>query len=337
MGYYIGSKVLARFKAQDRLEGISSYRCRASSIVRERRSDLWYRVTVGQKLVVVAVSLRAVYNAAAQNWSFAWIGTRERMPLTPSQLQKTWIDFKVYKSPESRDAIINHYAYLVKITAGRLVTSMPGGLDREDLVGAGVIGLVKSVDQFDPTRDVKFETYAIALIRGAILEMLRDEDWVPRSIREKLKALDRSTMALETKLGRPATEHEVAEFMGITTQEVGELSVRMGRTNVYSLDDILGGTDGDDNIHFVELIVDEDTNPGGEVEGREIRRILGVGVDKLPERERLVVALYYYEGLTFKEIGKVLNVSESRVYQLHTQAMTRLRVFMRQEGAARAA
>jgi RNA polymerase sigma factor for flagellar operon FliA len=253
------------------------------------------------------------------------------MPLSPEQLNRSWQDFKVYKNPNARVELINHYAYLVKITAGRLVTSLPNGLDREDLVGAGVIGLVKSVDQFDPTRDVKFETYAIALIRGAILEMLRDEDWVPRSIREKLKALDRTMMALETRLGRPATDVEVAETMGISRQEVSELMVRMGRTNVYSLDDILGTGDGDDHIHFVDLIVDDAANTGGEVEGREIRRILAAGVDRLPERERLVVALYYYEGLTFKEIGKVLNVSESRVYQLHTQAMNRLRNFMRQE------
>ena len=236
------------------------------------------------------------------------------MPLSPEQLKRAWMDFKVYKGPEARAELINHYSYLVKITAGRLVTSLPGGMDREDLIGAGVIGLVKSVDQFDPTRDVKFETYAIALIRGAILEMLRDEDWVPRSIREKLKALDRCMMSLETQLGRPASE------------------VEMGRTNVYSLDDILSTGDSDDHIHFVELIVDETANPAGELEGREIRRILAAGVDKLPERERLVVALYYFEGLTFKEIGKVLGVSESRVYQLHTQAMTRLRNYMHQEG-----
>lgn len=254
------------------------------------------------------------------------------MPLSTEQLQRAWVDFKVYKQPEARLELINHYSYLVKITAGRLVTSVPGGLDREDLVGAGVIGLIKSVDQFDPTRDVKFETYAIALIRGAILEMLRDEDWVPRSIREKLKALDRATMSLETKFGRPATDVEIAEHMGISVSEVSELMVRMGRTNVYSLDDILTTSDGDDSIHFVELIVDEQSNTGGEIEGREIRRILSSGVDKLPDRERLVVALYYFEGLTFKEIGKVLGVSESRVYQLHTQAMNRLRHHMHEEG-----
>lgn len=259
------------------------------------------------------------------------------MPLSPEHLKRSWVDYKVYQDPNARVELINHYSYLVKITAGRLVTSLPGGLDREDLVGAGVIGLIKSVDQFNPTREVKFETYAIALIRGAILEMLRDEDWVPRSIREKLKALDRAQMTLETKLGHPASERELAEYLGISDAEVSELMVRMGRTNVYSLDDILNTHDSDDHIHFVEMIVDETANPSGETEGREIRRILTSGIDRLPERERLVVALYYFEGLTFKEIGKVLGVSESRVYQLHTQAMNRLRNFLREQGAAQVA
>lgn len=255
------------------------------------------------------------------------------MPLSPEILQKSWIDYKVYKNPDARNELINHYSYLVKITAGRLVTSLPGGLEREDLVGAGVIGLIKSVDQFDPTRDVKFETYAIALIRGAILEMLRDEDWVPRSIREKLKALDRGQMHLELQFGRPASERELAEHLGISDVEVSELLVRIGRTNVYSLDDILTTGDADDHIHFIDMIVDDKANTAAEAEGREVRKILSTSIDRLPDRERLVVALYYFEGLTFKEIGKVLTVSESRVYQLHTQAMNRLKNHMREQGA----
>jgi len=258
------------------------------------------------------------------------------MPLTPDNLQRTWVQFKVYKDPDARVGLIDHYSYLVKITSGRLVTSYPGGLDRDDLISAGVIGLIKSVDQYDPTREVKFETYAIALIRGAILEMLRDEDWVPRSIREKMKAVDRAQIAMEPELGHPATPKEIAERVGMSEQEVNDLLFRMGRTNVYSLDDIIGGSgrQGDDGIHFVDMIVDEDANTDAEMEGRELRRLLASGVDRLPERERLVIGLYYFEGLTFKEIGKVLGVSESRVYQLHTQAMGRLRTFMQEQGSA---
>lgn len=260
------------------------------------------------------------------------------MPLSDELLKRAWIDFKVYKDPAARNDLISHYSYLVKITAGRLVANLPGGMDREDLISSGVIGLIKSVDQFDPTRDVKFETYAIALIRGSILEMLRDEDWVPRSIREKLKALDRSQMALESRLGRPATERELAESLGVSEMEVSELLVRAGRTSVYSLDDIMGhNAEGDDHVHFIEMIVDENAQPENEVEGREVRRILAAGIDRLPERERFVVALYYFEGLTFKEIGKLLAVSESRVYQLHTQAMGRLKNFMRDQGAVHVA
>ena len=254
------------------------------------------------------------------------------MPLSSEQLRRAWTDFKVGQDPNARVEIINHYAYLVKITSGRLVTSLPGGIDRDDLVGAGVVGLIKAVDQFDPSRDIKFETYAIALVRGAILEMLREEDWVPRSIRDKLRVLERVQKSLETKFDRSPTDHEVAEEMGVSVQEVSELLVRIGRTAVYSLDDILTNAEGDDTMHYKDLIVDEDADPRREMEGREIRKLLGEGVELLPERERLVVALYYYEGLTFKEIGRVLTVSESRVYQLHTQAVGRMRNYMQAEG-----
>src|SRR6476469_2589819 len=161
------------------------------------------------------------------------------MPLSPEQLQRSWIEYKVYKDPRARVDLINHYSYLVKITAGRLVTNVPGGLDRDDLVGAGVIGLIKSVDQFDTNRQVKFETYAIALIRGAILEMLREEDWVPRSIRERVKLLERTYLQMETVLGRPPSEHEVARELNMILEEFNKLLVETGRTNLLSLDDIL--------------------------------------------------------------------------------------------------
>lgn len=250
------------------------------------------------------------------------------MALSVDQLKRAWIDFKVYKDPSARVGLIDHYSYLVKITAGRLVANIPNGLEKEDLVGAGVVGLVKSVDQYDPTREVKFETYAIALIRGAILEMLREEDWVPRSVRDKLKALERAQNSLETEHGRPPTVREVADHLKLGEGDVRELMTRLARTSIYSLDDILVSSDGGERAYFIEMIEDQRDNPEEETAGRHLRRLLSSGVDGLPERERLVVSLYYYEGLTFKEIGKVIGVSESRIYQLHANAMQKLKDYI---------
>ena len=252
------------------------------------------------------------------------------MQLSAESLKNAWEDFSVYRKPLARADLIQHYAYLVKVTVGRLVATLPGGLEREDLISSGVVGLIKAVDHYDITRDVKFETYAIALIRGAVLEMLREEDWVPRSIREKLRALDRAVMNLETELGRPPSEQEIADRMQIPMQQVSELIVRTSRTTVHSLEDVIGS--GDDGLRLVDLIVDDGMNTDKEIQGREMRRILVQGTDRLPEREKLVVALYYHRGLTFREIGKVLGVSEPRAHHLHTQAMNRLRSHMIHQG-----
>src|SRR5476649_7053 len=145
---------------------------------------------------------------------------------TTVNIPDLWKRFKKRSDQKARDTIINHYAYLVKITAGRVVTSLPPNLERDDLVSAGVMGLIKAVDQFDATRQVKFETYAIALIRGAILETLREDDWVPRSIRERIKALDRTYMQLELSLGRPATEDEVAADLNLEPEAFQKLLVK---------------------------------------------------------------------------------------------------------------
>ncbi|HWP30301.1 MAG TPA: FliA/WhiG family RNA polymerase sigma factor [Fimbriimonadales bacterium] len=252
--------------------------------------------------------------------------------LTREQLGRLWKAYKENGDLEARNQIIQNFAHLVKITTGRVVTSTPNGIDREDLISAGMIGLIKAVDQFDPNRDVKFETYAIALIRGAVLEMLRGEDWVPRSVREKIRALQRTIMDYEAKNGKPPSDEQIADLMGLTQDELQILYQQEARSGLLSLDDIFTGTDAEEHLHFAELIIDENSAPDAEAEGREARRILAKGIDKLPERERLVIALYYYEGLTFKEIGQVLGVSESRVYQLHTQAMLRIRTYMQTQG-----
>jgi RNA polymerase sigma factor FliA len=259
--------------------------------------------------------------------------TKDDKTILASDTQELWRRFKLRGDLFARDRLINQYAYLVKITAGRVVTSLPPNVERDDLVGAGVVGLIKAIDQYDMSRQVKFETYAIALIRGAILEMLREEDWVPRSVRERVKTLERTYLQLEISLGRPATEDEVATSLGIEKDALQSILADTGRASLLSLDDVIVGTDGSERIHLADVINDDSAGPLSEVEAKEMRRSLVTAVDRLPEREKLVVSLYYYEGLTFKEIGKVLSVSESRVYQLHTQAVLRLRGYLARDVA----
>lgn len=253
--------------------------------------------------------------------------------ISVTETQDLWRRFKLHGDLGARDRLINRYAYLVKITAGRVVTNLPPNIEREDLVGAGVVGLIKAVDQYDVSRQVKFETYAIALIRGAILEMLREEDWVPRSVRERVKSLERTYLHLEMTLGRPAEEDEVASAMGLQIDDFQTLLADTGRATMMSLDDIIVGSDGNEHIHLADVIDDNSVGPLTLVETKEMIRTLGIATERLPEREKLVIALYYYEGLTFKEIGKVLTVSESRVYQLHTQAVLRLRGYLSRDTA----
>ncbi len=236
-----------------------------------------------------------------------------------------WQQFKLQNSQQARGIIIQKYAHLVSITAGRLFGPLPSGVEREDLVGAGVVGLVKAVDQFDYTRGIKFETYAITLIRGAILEMLRGDDWVPRLVRDQQKQLRAAYMRLESELGRPATEEEIAKELGISQEKLDKLLTNIGRASLLSLDDLRIGTD---QQRLVDIIPSDDPSPMESVAVRERQRALACAVDRLPDRERTVVSLYYHEGLTFKEIGTVLTVSESRAYQLHAQAVTRLRGYL---------
>ena len=239
-----------------------------------------------------------------------------------------WKLFKQQGDQDARSQIIQRYAHLVSITAGRLFSPLPCGVERDDLVGAGVVGLVKAVDQFDPGRGIKFETYAITLIRGAILEMLRGDDWVPRLVRDQQKQLKQAYIRLETRLGRPGTEEEVAEEMGLPPEKLDKLLANIGRSSLLSLDDLRMGSE---QQRLVDLLPTEDPSPLESVALRERQRALGLAVDRLPDRERTVVALYYHEGLTFKEIGTVLTVSESRAYQLHAQAVTRLRTYLNPE------
>ena len=249
-------------------------------------------------------------------------------------LSDVWRKHRDLEDPGARDRLITHFAYLVKITAGRVIQNLPPSMERDDLYTAGIMGLIKAVDQFDVNRQVKFETYAIALIRGAILEMLREDDWAPRSIRDQIKRLGRTSVALESELGRPATENELAQAMEITPEELQKMMVDTGRVSLLSIDDILGspGGSGDGEApRLGDMLQDPTALPTFEAELTERKHQLGKAVSRLPERERMVVTLYYYEGTTFKEIGRILEISESRVYQLHGQAVVRLRGYLLRE------
>ncbi len=236
-----------------------------------------------------------------------------------------WREYKTRSSQQARDSLIQRYAHLVSITAGRLFGPLPGGLERDDLISAGVVGLIKAVDQYDPTRGIKFETYAITLVRGAILEMLRSDDWVPRLVRDQQKQLKQAYVRLETQLGRPATEEEVAAELGITVDRLEKILTSVGRAGLLSLDDLRIGSE---QQRLADVVPNDDPGPMECVALRERRKALAEAIDRLPERERTVVSLYYHEGLTFKEIGAVLSVSESRAYQLHAQAVTRLKGYL---------
>jgi len=232
-----------------------------------------------------------------------------------------WKQFKKHGCTESREMIILRYAHLVSITAGRLHRSMPAEVERDDLNSAGILGLIKAVDQFDPERNIKFETYAITLIRGAILEMMRADDWVPRLVRDQQKQHAQATTKLEAHLGRQATEAETAHEMGISQDSLDKLASVTSRAFLQSLDDMrLSG----EQQRVVDTVQSDEPGPMECLVIRDRHRALVTAVDHLPDRERMVLGLYYTESLTFREIGLALTVSESRAYQLHAQAVARM-------------
>jgi RNA polymerase sigma factor for flagellar operon FliA len=238
-----------------------------------------------------------------------------------------WQNYLTAKSPANREAIILRYAPLVKYVAGRVAIGLPSNVEFDDLVSFGVFGLMDAIEKFDPLRGIKFETYAIARIRGAILDGLRSNDWVPRSVRQKSRELERICAELENRLGRSATDQEISEAMGISVHEFYQLLSEVSCTTLSSLDELwLVHSNDDDTVRVLDLVRNNDSeDPLHQVEMEEIKTTLANAIDCLPERERMVIALYYYEGLTLKEIGEIMEISESRVSQIHTKAIFRLR------------
>jgi RNA polymerase sigma factor FliA len=238
-----------------------------------------------------------------------------------------WQNYLTSKSPATREAIILRYAPLVKYVAGRVAIGLPSNVEFDDLVSFGVFGLMDAIEKFDPLRGIKFETYAIARIRGAILDGLRSNDWVPRSVRQKSRELERICAELENRLGRSASDQEISDAMGISVHEFYQLLSEVSCTTLSSLDELwLVHSNDDDTVRVLDLVRNnESEDPLHQVEMEEIKTTLANAIDCLPERERMVIALYYYEGLTLKEIGEIMEISESRVSQIHTKAIFRLR------------
>jgi len=241
------------------------------------------------------------------------------------ELAQLWEEFKASGSPKAREGLILHYSPLVKFVAGRLRAGLPRNVDPSDLVSYGTFGLIDAIDKFEPERGYKFETYAVNRIKGAILDELRALDWVPRSVRARAREIQRSLAEIEHQLQRSPSEEELSEYMdmplGALRDQLGEIST----LGFVALDELLNPTERDSGA-VRDLLADPGAlDPSGSFEQEETRYVLADSINRLPDRERLVVTLYYYEGLTLAEIGLILNVTESRVCQIHTKAVMSLR------------
>ncbi|MEV7179475.1 RNA polymerase sigma factor WhiG [Kitasatospora sp. NPDC093679] len=244
-----------------------------------------------------------------------------------SALETLWRSYKESGDPRLREQLILHYSPLVKYVAGRVGVGLPANVEQADFVSSGVFGLIDAIEKFDIDRAIKFETYAISRIRGAIIDELRALDWIPRSVRQKAKTVERTYATLEARLRRTPHEPEVAAEMGITLDDLHAIFSQLSLANVMALDELIHpiGESGD-ALTLMDTLEDTGAdNPVEIAEDRELRRLLATAVSTLPEREKTVVTLYYYEGLTLAEIGQVLGVTESRVSQIHTKSVLQLR------------
>jgi RNA polymerase sigma factor FliA len=241
-------------------------------------------------------------------------------------MQRVWMDYRRTGDQKLRDRLILTYAPLVKYVAGRLGSGLPAHVDDEDLASYGLLGLIGAIERFDPTREVKFETYALGRIKGAIIDELRSLDWVPRSVRSRARQIERTIGELEAKLGRAPNDDEIAGKLGVSQEELNDDLFQISRTSIAALDELWTVSGGGDQVSLIDTI--EDTagpSPTTALDETELREAMADAIAGLPEREKIVITLYYYEELTLREIGEVLGVTESRVSQLHTKAVLRLK------------
>lgn len=257
---------------------------------------------------------------------------RETKLRSKEEVALLWRQYKATRDPSIREKLILQYTPLVKYVLGRLAVTLPDIIDSEDIMSYGLIGLITAVERFDPDKGVKFETYGISRIRGNIIDELRSLDWIPRSARERVREISRSMVRLESELQRSPTDQEVADDIGMDVKRYRDILARTSVTT-FSLDRPVSMSDSDERITVGDVIADEASpDPGRQVEMHELEDELTQAIETLPDRERLLLSLYYHEDLTMKEISQVLEISESRVCQIHARAVLKLQAKLAERG-----
>ncbi|MEX1142122.1 MAG: RNA polymerase sigma factor WhiG [Thermoleophilaceae bacterium] len=243
------------------------------------------------------------------------------------ELKDLWRRFKEDGDQRARERLVVAYSPLVKYVAGRMSSGLPAHVEESDLISYGLLGLISAIERFDLEREIRFETFAVTRIKGSIIDELRSLDWVPRSVRAKAREIEQMNAKLEHKLQRAPTDAEMARGLGVTQEELQESLIKIANSSVVALDELWTVSDSSgDQVSLLDTIPDPGAvDPAREMDLTDMKDSLADSIARLPEREKLVIALYYYENLTLREIGEVLGVTESRVSQLHTKAVLRLK------------
>ncbi len=243
------------------------------------------------------------------------------------ELKDMWRRYKSTGDERARERLVVAYSPLVKYVSGRMASGLPAHVDEADLISYGLVGLISAISRFEPEREIKFETYAITRIKGAIIDELRSLDWVPRSVRARARAIERANAKLEHRLQRAPNDEEMAAELEMTVQEFQDALLQISNSTVAALDELWTVSDASgDQVSLLDTLQDPRAeDPAAVMDQTDLKDRVAEAIARLPEREKLVVALYYYENLTLREIGEVLGVTESRISQLHTKAVLRLR------------
>jgi RNA polymerase sigma factor FliA len=249
------------------------------------------------------------------------------------ELKELWSRYKKKGDEKARERLVLAYSPLVKFVAGRMSSGLPAHIEEADLISYGLLGLIGAIERFEPEREIKFETFAVARIKGSIIDELRSLDWVPRSVRAKAREIEAAHSKLERELGRTPTDEEVSKALEMSMDDFQEALVQISNSSLVALDELWAVSDASgDQVSLLDTMRDPSAvDPARELGVSELKDRLAHAISRLPEREKLVVALYYYENLTLREIGEVLGVTESRVSQLHTKAVLRLKARLQSE------